>query len=348
MDSRTTGRTVESSAVAMLDPRPAVRRARPGVVDTHGLAKRFGDVEAVRSVDLRVPQHSIFGFLGPNGAGKTTTLRMLVGLLEPSAGRGTVLGTEIGRSDLELRRRIGYLPQQPTFYPDLTARETLRYAARFWFRSGAGLERRIDDVVELVGLAGRADRPVGAFSGGERQRLGLAQAQVHEPELLILDEPAAGLDPIGRRDVLALLQRLREHATVLYSTHILDDVQRVSDMVGIVTQGTLVAQAPIDGLLAGTEGTAYRIVTAGPIEDVVDLVARQPWVQHVEVRAGDGNAAGERVEWIVSVVPDDDEVADRHLLRMVLGEAAVTVTEFGRQRFELEDAFLRIVEEQSP
>ena len=334
--------TTGSTSTAIRELRPAGRRARPGVVDTHGLAKRFGDVEAVRSVDLRVPEHSIFGFLGPNGAGKTTTLRMLVGLVEPSAGTGTVLGHDLGRTDLELRRRIGYLPQQPNFYPDLTARETLRYAARFFFRPGPGLERRIEDAIDLVGLGGRADRPVGVFSGGERQRLGLAQAQVHEPELLILDEPAAGLDPIGRRDVLALLQRLRAHATVLYSTHILDDVQRVSDMVGIVTEGTLVAQAPIDSLLAGNEATAYRIATTGPIDEVVDLVARQPWVQHVEVHARDG-----RAEWTVSVAPDHDDVADRHLLRLVLGEAAVTVTDFGRQRFELEDAFLRIVEEQS-
>lgn len=312
------------------------------VVQTRGLAKRFGDVEAVRSVDLSVSRHSIFGFLGPNGAGKTTTLRMLVGLLEPTGGTATVLGQDLGHDDLELRRRIGYLPQQPHFYPDLTARETLRYAAGFFFRAGPRVEDRVDGALEVVGLAERADRPVGAFSGGERQRLGLAQAQLHEPELLILDEPAAGLDPIGRRDVLELLRQLREHATVLYSTHILDDVQRVSDTVGIVHNGTLVAQAPIDSLLAGTEGTVYLITTLGPVDDVVTRIGHEPWVRHVEVHARDGRSA-----WTVTVAPDHDEVADRHLLRMVLRDPEVTVVEFGRQRFELEDAFVRIVEEQS-
>ncbi len=309
------------------------------VVETRGLAKSFGSVAAVRSADLNVPRHSIFGFLGPNGAGKTTTLRMLVGLLTPSAGHGTVLGRDIAGDTLELRRHIGYLPQQPRFYPDLTARETLRYAARFFFRDGPGVETRIADLIEMAGLGERADRPVGAFSGGERQRLGIAQAQLHSPELLILDEPAAGLDPIGRRDVLQLLEDLRSETTVLYSTHILDDVQRVSDTVAIITNGIVVAHAPIDQLLAGNEGTVYRLESRGPTTGAAEQVRSQPWVRHLDVRQLDGRAV-----WTVSVT--DDTLADRHLLRLVLAAPGVDVIEFGKQRFELEDAFVRIVEEQ--
>lgn len=309
------------------------------VVRTHALAKRFGDVHAVRSVDLMVPRHSVFGFLGPNGAGKTTTLCMLVGLLRPSGGHGQVLGFDIGQDSLELRRRVGFLPQQPRFYPDLTARETLRYAAGFFYRSGPAVERRVEDLLELVGLARRADRPVGAFSGGERQRLGLAQAQLHDPDLLILDEPAAGLDPLGRRDVLELLQQIRRRATVVYSTHILDDVQRISDTVGIISNGTIVAQAPIDQLLAGTEGTVYQITTHGVVDGLAEDARRQPWVTRVDVRP----EAGRHV-W--TVVVDDEAAADRHLLRLLLADPAVTVTDFGRQRMELEDAFVRIIQEQ--
>ena len=167
------------------------------VVHTEGLAKRFGSVEAVRSADLRVPRNSIFGFLGPNGAGKTTTLRMLVGLLSPTAGHGTVLGCDITGDTLELRRQVGYLPQQPRFYPDLSARETLRFAARFFYRDGPAVRKRIDGLIDMAGLGSRADRPVGAFSGGERQRLGIAQAQLHSPQLLILDEPAADVTSSG-------------------------------------------------------------------------------------------------------------------------------------------------------
>ncbi|MBY5162044.1 ABC transporter ATP-binding protein [Salsipaludibacter albus] len=324
--------------VTVADERTESVGDRALVVETRGLAKRFGDVEAVRSVDLAVPAHSIFGFLGPNGAGKTTTLRMLVGLLTPSAGTGRVLGADLAGDGLALRRRIGYLPQQPRFYPDLTARETLQFTAGFFFRPGPGVDRRIDDLVELVGLQDRAERPVGAFSGGERQRLGLAQAQLHGPELLILDEPAAGLDPLGRRDVLDLMERLRDRTTVLYSTHILDDVQRVSDTVAIVSHGTMVAQAPIDQLLAGTEGAVYRLSTRGPTAAIRDRLARLSWVRDVQVH-GDPHAA----DWAVAV--DDETAADHHLLRIVLEDPALSVTDFGRRTFELEDVFLRIVEE---
>ena len=308
------------------------------VVRTAGLAKRFGSVEAVRSVDLDVPRRSIFGFLGPNGAGKTTTLRMLVGLLAPSSGTGTVLGYEIGKDALELRRHIGYLPQQPRFYPDLSARQTLRYAGRFFYRPGAGLEKRIDELLEMSGLGERADRPVGAFSGGERQRLGIAQAQLHRPELLILDEPAAGLDPLGRRDVLSLLTDLRTETTVLYSTHILDDVQRVSDTVAIISQGRMVAHAPIEHLLAGSEGAVFLIETRGPTESARLEVEGLPWVEKVEIEE---HEAGSR--WMVV---GDEEEAEQHLLRTVLADPELVVASFGRQRFELEDVFVRIVEEQ--
>jgi ABC-2 type transport system ATP-binding protein len=309
------------------------------VVHTEGLAKHFGDVKAVRSADLRVPRNSIFGFLGPNGAGKTTTLRMLVGLLTPTAGRGTVLGCDIEGDTLELRRQVGYLPQQPRFYPDLSARDTLRFAARFFYRDGAGVDKRIDDLLDMAGLGSRADRPVGVFSGGERQRLGIAQAQLHSPQLLILDEPAAGLDPIGRRDVLRLLAELRSETTVLYSTHILDDVQRVSDTVAIITNGDTVAHAPIEQLLAGADGTVYRLVTRGPTDPIQGELETQPWVQQVDVTQVDDLAS-----WTVSV--NDETLADRHLLRLVLARSDVDVTEFGRQRFDLEDAFVRIVEEE--
>lgn len=311
----------------------------PLVVETRDLAKHFGSVEAVRSVDLEVPQRSIFGFLGPNGAGKTTTLRMLVGLLSPTAGSGTVLGYQIGKDELGLRRHIGYLPQQPHFYADLTARETLRYAGRFFYRPGPGLESRIEELIEVSGLTERADRPVGVFSGGERQRLGIAQAQLHRPELLILDEPAAGLDPLGRRDVLNLLTDLRAETTVLYSTHILDDVQRVSDMVAIINQGRMVAHAPIEQLLAGTEGAVYLLRTRGPTESVQARLQGLPWIERIEIEPGDG---GDR--WMVVA---EEEEAERHLLRTVLADPEVVVTEFGRQRFELEDVFVRVVEEQT-
>src|SRR5690606_3205513 len=142
----------------------------------------------------------------------------------------------------------------------MTARETMRFAARFFYSGPRdAIEERIEETLALVGLEDKADRPIAGYSGGERQRLGIAQAQVNYPDLLILDEPAAALDPMGRRDVLEVMSRLRKHTTIFYSTHILDDVQKVSDTVAILKQGQLVAQAPIEELLAGNEGIDYHI-----------------------------------------------------------------------------------------
>jgi len=203
------------------------------VIRTRGLTKRYRAVTALDALDLDVRRNSIFGFLGPNGAGKTTTIKLLLGLARPTSGTATVFGFDSERETLDVRRRIGYLAQDPRYYDYMSARETLRFTARFFFDGKSNeLGRRIDETLELVGLEDKADRPIRGFSGGERQRLGIAQAQISGPDLLILDEPAASLDPMGRRDVLEIMARLREHTTIFYSTHILEDVQRVSDTVG--------------------------------------------------------------------------------------------------------------------
>ena len=307
------------------------------VIETQGLSKNYGDVEALKALELRVPKHSIFGFLGPNGAGKTTTMKLLLGLIQPTSGSGTVFGHDIVRESIEIRSRIGYLLQQPRFIPDMTARETLRFTARFFFAGPERkIENRVQEMLELVGLQDKADRPVGGFSGGERQRLGLAQAQVNEPDLLILDEPAAALDPIGRLDVLRVMERLRERSTIFYSTHILDDVQQVSDTVSILNRGELVAQGPIEQLLAGSEKPVFTLTLRGASEATRARIAELPWVANLDVSARNGAAI-----WQVSV--SDEEAAGAELLRRVLADEQITVTEFSRKRYELEEVFMNIV-----
>jgi ABC-2 type transport system ATP-binding protein len=176
------------------------------VIDTQGLSKIYQGVNALQGLNLQVPKNSIFGFLGPNGAGKSTTIKMLLGLTRPSAGKALVFGRDITRESWAVRRRVGYLAQDPRYYEHMTARQTLRYAARFFYRGPRDLlEARIAEMLALTGLSDKADRPIRGFSGGERQRLGIAQAQVNYPDLLILDEPAASLDPQGRHDVLAVM-----------------------------------------------------------------------------------------------------------------------------------------------
>jgi ABC-2 type transport system ATP-binding protein len=312
------------------------------VIRARGLAKRYRDVVALEALDLDVPRHSIFGFLGPNGAGKTTTIKLLLGLARPTAGTATLFGLDAERDTLEVRRRIGYLAQDPRYYDEMTARETLRFTARFFYSGpGPALDRRVEQVLELVGLADRADRPIRGFSGGERQRLGLGQAQINEPELLILDEPAASLDPMGRRDVLEIMGRLRTHSTIFYSTHILEDVQRVSDTVAILHNGRLVARAPIEELLAGSGHVTYALELRGGVAQARARLEARPWVAAIESRPVDGGAS-----WQVSV--HDDAAAEAELLRTVLAADDVRVLSYGRRRYQLEEVFMSLIEAEGP
>ena len=307
------------------------------VISTEGLSKSFGEIHALKSLDLRVPQKSIFAFLGPNGAGKTTTIKLLLGLIKPTSGSGKIFGKDILRDSVEIRSRIGYLPQDPRFYEHMTARQTLEYTARFFYAGPqAEIDKRVNEMIELVGLQGKVDRPIKGFSGGERQRLGIAQAEVNYPDLLILDEPAASLDPQGRRDVLEVMSRIRKHATIFYCTHILDDVQRVSDQVAIVNQGKLITQAPIEELLAGTGELIYSVSLKGDTHSAYSQVAQQPWVLGIEA-----NQNGDQTTWQVSVT--DEEAAKDQLMGLLISNG-LKVSNFSRKDQNLEDVFLNIVE----
>lgn len=307
------------------------------VIETRGLSKSFGEVQALRSVDLSVPQHSIFGFLGPNGAGKTTLMKTLLGLSHPTSGSGTIFGYDIVRESVAIRERIGYLPQQPRFIDYMTARENLLFAAKFFFNGPqAQVRARCDEMLELVGLADKANRPIKGFSGGEKQRLGIALAQVNYPDLLILDEPASALDPLGRQSVLDVMARLRKHTTIFYSTHILDDVQRVSDTVAILNHGQVVASGPIETILNGKDGVMYKLTVKGSPNGLGKRLSGLPWVTHTSVSQHNGASL-----WQVSV--SDQAAAEAALLRHVLADQHVTVTEFSRKKYELEEVFMEIV-----
>jgi len=307
------------------------------VIETHGLSKAYKNVQALKSLDLKVAQHSIFGFLGPNGAGKTTTIKLLLGLAQPTRGNGSIFGCDIQRQSVKIRQRVGYLAQDPRYYESMTARDTLRFTLGFFFDGPKNkLEERIEETIELVGLTDKADRPIRGFSGGERQRLGIAQAQVNYPDLLILDEPAASLDPMGRHDVLEVMERLRKYTTIFYSTHILDDVQRVSDTVCILNHGELVAEAPIQELLAGSGKALFRIQTRGDIQHIRPLVDGQPWVTSVQVDQTNG-----RSDWQVSV--SDPNAAEDQLLGLVMSEPGVKVISFGQSKHDLEEVFMNLV-----
>ncbi len=229
-------------------------------IETQDLSKRYRKVLAVDRLNLRVERGEVFGLLGPNGSGKTTTILMLLGLTDPSSGQVRVLGRDPVREPLSVKRRVGYLPDTVGFYDELSGRENLRYTAALNGLAGRRAEERIEALLRQMGLAEAADRPVRTYSRGMKQRLGLADILIKEPELVILDEPTLGLDPQAAHEFLELIGRLkREGLTVLLASHLLEQVQRVCDRVGLFRKGRMDLVGPVPELAQKVLGGAYRI-----------------------------------------------------------------------------------------
>lgn len=230
------------------------------VIETKGLTKKYDGFVAVDSLDLTVEEGKVFGLLGPNGAGKTTTILMLLGLTEPSGGKVRVLGFNPARKPLSVKARVGYLPELIGFYDEITARENLIYTARLNGLSRQEISRRLEEAFSRVGLTKAADNRVATYSRGMRQRLGLADVLIKQPELIIMDEPTQGLDPEGAREFLQMIRGLKaEGITILLSSHLLYQVQAVCDQVGLFNQGQMVLQGSVPELAQKVLGGAYRI-----------------------------------------------------------------------------------------
>jgi ABC-2 type transport system ATP-binding protein len=306
-------------------------------IEIRQLRKKYGKVEALRGLDLEVPRGSICGFLGPNGAGKTTTMKILLGLIRPTGGWAAVLGDDVRTHGLVARSRIGYLPQDPVFPSNQTVRGVVSYVAHLYpgRLHGRALRRRVDELVDRVGMADKARRRVRGLSGGERQRLGVAQALVADPDLVVMDEPSAGLDPAGRRDMLDLIAEIGGDTTVFYSTHILDDVERVSDTVVMINDGRAIAQGPLDSILETPESD-YAVRLRGETEGTLARLMAEPWVQNVDARR-----RGEVEQWTVRV-SDSAAAADR-LVPTLLAQDECSILEFHLSDRRLEDAYLEIV-----
>jgi ABC-2 type transport system ATP-binding protein len=304
-------------------------------IAAHGLTKRYGRILALNGLDLEVPAGSVFGFLGPNGAGKTTTLRILTSLANADAGSASVLGVSVGDGAPNRRGLIGYLDQDPRFHGWMKGRELLELVGNLYGMHGAELRGRIDETLELVGLSEAGRRSIGGYSGGMRQRLGLAQAVLNRPPVLLLDEPVSALDPEGRRDVLAVIRRLGGESTVLFSTHILNDVERVCDRVAILHQGRLVTEAPMDELLARYARPVYlvepEVAASGELERLAAALRGVPGVTDVEKSTS-----------MLRITVGGHEDVSRHILA-ALAAANASLASFERQRATLEDVFLQLV-----
>ncbi len=315
------------------------------VIQTQGLRKEYGGRIALRPFHLQVPKHSVFGFLGPNGAGKTTFMKLLMGLLEPDEGRAEVLGLDVRTEGIEMKMRVGYLPQELHFYEGMTAREILTFSAGLYLKGPAEIiTKRVGEMLEQSGLAELADRRAGGFSRGEKQRLGIAQAQVHDPELLILDEPAANLDPLGRKQVFSYLESLRKRTTIFFSTHILHDVERICDRVAVLHRGSLALEGELENLLSEKTAPAYTLLLEGnrPGLDSAEKVCRlQPWAESVYREKQHETESGTAEKWTVSV--SDENAAKKRLLRCILELDDVHILGFTKRKRGLEDLFEEIV-----
>ena len=309
---------------------------REPVIELKGLTKMYGEHAAVNRLDLTIGRGEVFGLLGPNGAGKTTTILMLLGLTEPTSGSARVLGLDPTRSPLQIKRRVGYMPDDIGFYEDRTAIDNLIYTARLNRIPPAEAEARARELLGRVGLADAADKRVGAFSRGMRQRLGLADVLIKKPEIIILDEPTLGIDPEGVRELLELITRLsrEERITVLLSSHHLHQVQQVCDRVGLFVKGRLIACGDIESLSKqlDEEGTVTVELELEVWPDALDeKLAGIEGV--VSVRRGEGGKA--------SVICSADLTADIAQTAVEAGGRLVAVS---RRKYGLDDIYHRYFE----
>lgn len=291
------------------------------------LKKRFGKNEAVRDISFTLQKGRCVTLLGPNGAGKTTTLLMLTGLLEPTSGSIKFIDME----QRDIRQHIGYLPQYPAFYNWMSGKEFLEYVGKLSNVNRSELKARVEEMLQLVGLFDVRNRKIGGYSGGMRQRLGIAQALIHRPKLLLLDEPVSALDPIGRREVLEMIKQIKEETTILFSTHVLHDAQEISEDVLIMNKGEIVLQGELKHLMASATHPIVSIEGKTSLQSSIGLFEKLDCVERVE-------CASEKLKVFVR----ETEQAEHEILR-ILVENRVPIRRFEIGTTSLEDLFLQVV-----
>jgi ABC-2 type transport system ATP-binding protein len=312
------------------------------MIEIEHLTKHFGATRAVQDVSFTVQRGEIIGLLGPNGSGKTTIMRVLTGFFPPTAGQARVAGYDAAEQSLALRRKIGYLPESVVLYPDMRVRNFLGFCADVRRIAGARKRQRIDLVMHDCGLREVEHRLIGTLSKGYRQRLGLAQALLHEPEVLILDEPTVGLDPRQIVDIRSLIRTLRGRTTVLLSTHILPEVSMTCERVVIIDRGRIVAQDTAEALTRRIEGADRSMIRVeGPAEAVRAAVSAVPGVERVE--AADGASAAGTCAFTVRSTAG--EPVRKAIAAAVVGHGWGLI-EVRPLALTLEDLFVRLVAEE--
>ena len=311
------------------------------MIEVSDLSKYYGDLAAIENVSFSAEPGQILGFLGPNGAGKTTTMRILTCFLPASSGAARVAGYDVVEESMEVRRRIGYLPEQPPVYNDMTVRAYLRFVAKIKGVPAARLNGQVDGVMEKPALTDRRESVLGHLSTGYRQRVGLAQALVHEPDVLILDEPTVGLDPKQIIEIREVIKSLGGEHTIILSTHILPEVSMTCEKVVIINNGRIGGEGTPDSLIAQLqEGDVLRAQIAGPREQVRPLLKEIAGVLEV---VAEGEGEGDDQVYVVSSQPGLDVRAD--LVKKVI-DGGFALRELRSLDMSLEDIFLRLTTEE--
>lgn len=301
-------------------------------VQTRDLSRVYGNMVALSSLNLTVEKGDLFGFIGSNGAGKTTTLRILATFLTPSSGTAEVLGHDVVRDADRVRHLIGYMPDFFGVYKDMEVTEYLDFFGACYKIPASQREKTITDVLELVGLSEKQGALIGALSRGMQQRLGLARVLIHDPQLLLLDEPASGLDPRARIEMMAILQELqRMGKTIIISSHILSELQSLCNRCCIIEKGKLIYSGPIRGVKSElSDARAWWVRVAGPTAATQELLASRPEVARIEL-----------VDERIKVVLNDSET-DGSFIADVLVPAGIKLLELREDEIGLEEVFLRV------
>ncbi len=306
------------------------------MIEVENLTKRYGPTLAVSDVSFQVQKGEILGFLGPNGAGKTTTMRIITGFLSPSAGRVRVAGFDVAEAPLDAKKRVGYLPESPPVYTDMTVDEYLAFVGRIKGLARGDLKKRIGEVSEKCSITDVQHRQIGKLSKGYRQRVGLAQALIHNPDVLILDEPTAGLDPKQIIETRELIKGLAGQHTVILSTHILPEVSRTCQRVVVINKGSVVAMGAPEELTARLQGYGSVLVTVeGPAPEIMSKLQNVTGVNLVEPR----DTSGARVTVEVHTEKNRDVRAE---LARAIVESGWGLFELRTSGMSLEDIFLKL------
>jgi len=303
-------------------------------VETFGLTRHYGNLTALSSLDLTINKGDLFGFIGSNGAGKTTTLRILSTFLSPSNGTARVMGHNVVKEADQVRRILGYMPDFFGVYKDMEVTEYLDFFAACYRIGAAKRQQTINDVLELVGLTEKKGALIGALSRGMQQRIGLARVLVHDPKILLLDEPASGLDPRARIEMMAILQELqRLGKTIIISSHILSELETLCNRVAIIEKGGLIYSGPVQGVQSQfSKKQAYRVGVAENIEKAVELLRERTEISDVELQE-DGSRI--RVELV-------DSEADASIIASVIVNGGLKLTALESEEMNLEDVFLQV------